>query len=182
MSGKARIFHVRFTVRKYRPADFRTLWEIDQSCFQPGISYTVYELRTYIHRSGSFTLVAEAENPGPVATAPDHDPESHGILGFVVAERARKGGHIITIDVSAAARRQHVGSALLEVAEGFLWECKCNRVRLETAVDNVIALSFYKRHGYSVVKTVPRYYANGVDALLLEKNLLSPPRPDKLLQ
>jgi ribosomal protein S18 acetylase RimI-like enzyme len=42
---------------------------------------------------------------------------------------------------------------------------------LETAVDNVPALSFYKRHGYDVIRTWPRYYSNGVDALLLEKDL-----------
>jgi len=41
-------------------------------------------------------------------------------------------------------------------------------------VDNIAALSFYKRHGFNVVKTIPRYYSNGVDALLLEKDLLSP--------
>ena len=44
-------------------------------------------------------------------------------------------------------------------------------VGLETAVDNVAALSFYKRHGYSVIRTWPRYYSNGVDALVLKKEL-----------
>ena len=44
-------------------------------------------------------------------------------------------------------------------------------VGLETAVDNVSALSFSKRHGYNVIKTWPRYYSNGVDALVLKKEL-----------
>ena len=44
-------------------------------------------------------------------------------------------------------------------------------VALETAVDNLPALSFYKRHGYAVVKTWPRYYSNGVDALVMRKEL-----------
>ena len=47
----------------------------------------------------------------------------------------------------------------------------CQRVSLETAVDNASAISFYKRHGYFLAKTVPRYYSNGVDALVLEKDL-----------
>ncbi len=42
---------------------------------------------------------------------------------------------------------------------------------LETAVDNLAALAFYKRHGYSVVRTWPRYYSNGVDALVMKKEL-----------
>ena len=100
--------------------------------------------------------------------------DGSGVLGFLVGESNRRGvGHIITIDVRADARRHSVGSRLLEAAETRLIEAKCNSVRLETAVDNISALSFYKRHGYDVIKTIPRYYSNGVDALLLEKNLLS---------
>ena len=53
---------------------------------------------------------------------------------------------------------------------------------LETAVDNRAALSFYKKHDYDVVKTILRYYSDGVDALVLKKDLLSPPRPAKLPQ
>ena len=42
---------------------------------------------------------------------------------------------------------------------------------LDPAVDNLSALAFYKRHGYSVFETVPRYYSNGVDALRMKKPL-----------
>ena len=79
-------------------------------------------------------------------------------------------GHIITIDVIAPARRFGVGSLLLRAAEDRLHAADCRAVELETAVDNLSALSFYKRHGYSVIRTFPRYYSNGVDALVLEKD------------
>jgi [ribosomal protein S18]-alanine N-acetyltransferase len=157
---------VRFTVRDYRPADFDAIWAIDQSCFAPGIAYTPYELRTYIQRTGAFTLVAEAQ-------AEVGAPGSQ-VLGFVVAEANRRGiGHVITIDVRAQARRYRVGSTLLDDAEQRLRVQKCQVVRLETAVDNLSALHFYKRHGYDVIKIIPHYYSDGVDALLLEKDLLS---------
>ena len=94
-------------------------------------------------------------------------------MGFLVAESSRRGiGHIITIDVRAEARRHRVGSALLEAAELRLRAAQCHMVRLETAVDNAGALSFYKRRGYNVMQTIPHYYSSGVDALLLEKDLL----------
>jgi [ribosomal protein S18]-alanine N-acetyltransferase len=158
---------VRFTVRDYRRDDFDTVWAIDQSCFDPEIAYSQDELQFYLRRSGAFTLVAESNDLVS-------DANGSAILAFVVAESSRRGmGHIITIDVRAQARRNHIGSALLDAAEERLRAAKCHAVRLETAVDNSSALSFYKRHGYDVIKVIPHYYSNGVDALLLEKNLLS---------
>jgi [ribosomal protein S18]-alanine N-acetyltransferase len=156
---------VRFTVRDYRREDFNTLWKIDQACFPPGISYSQYALRTYIRGWRAFTLVAETESGES-----DAHPAGRETVGFLIAESSRGMGHIITIDVRSEARRHRVGSTLLRAAEQRLRD-RCRRVRLETAVDNISALAFYKRHGYGVIRTVPRYYSNGVDALLLEKDL-----------
>ena len=154
---------VPFTVRDFRPSDFETIWHIDQTCFPPGISYSRAELRFYMQRRNAFTLIAARnENSGA----------DGAILGFIVAEaEPRARGHIITIDVVAAARRSGTGSLLLRAAEDRLSSLKCEIVKLETSVDNVTALSFYKRHGYSVVRTAPRYYSNGMDALVLEKKV-----------
>ena len=169
---------MQFTVREYRPEDFKTLWRIDQACFPPGISYTALELKTFIARGGSFTLVAEAAQQALDRPSPDFN---RSILGFLIAAHRRQTGHLITIDVGSEARRHRVGSALLDAAESRMRRLNCELVRLETAVDNLAALSFYKRHAYSVTKVVPRYYSNGVDALVLEKKLLSAPPSDNLL-
>ncbi len=156
---------MEFTVRDFKSEDFGTLWEIDQSCFPPGISYSRHELKSFIRRQRTFTLVAE-RGEGEV---------ENRVLGFLVAEASGRGiGHIITIDVRSEARRHHIGSSLLSAAEARLRSAKCASVRLETAADNVTAITFYKRHQYYVVGSVPRYYSNGVDALVLEKDLLSP--------
>jgi ribosomal-protein-alanine N-acetyltransferase len=105
------------------------------------------------------------------------------MVGFIVAEAgSRSGGHIITIDVLPKARKTGVGSRLLRVAEDRLRAAHCHFVILETAVDNRAALAFYKTHEYNVVKTIPRYYSDGVDALVLKKDLLSPSEPAKLPQ
>src|SRR5262249_39309681 len=144
--------------------------------FPPGISYTQFELKSYISRSNAFTLVAEEDSS---VKRPDPGEFSSGlggshIVGFLVGEWTPRGrGHIITIDVPAPARRHRGGSGLLTPAEEQVRSWKCSAIRLETAVDNVAALSFYKRHGYDVIRTVPRYYSNGLDALLLEKDLHS---------
>jgi ribosomal-protein-alanine N-acetyltransferase len=159
------LYNVRvpFTIRDYQPEDFETLWRLDQECFPPEISYSRMELKVYMRKRGSFTLVA--------ADAIENENDNDKIAGFIVAHAGRTG-HIITIDVIAAARRFGIGSQLLRAAEDRLRAAGSRAVGLETAVDNVSALSFYKRHGYSVVKTWPRYYSNSVDALVLVKNLI----------
>lgn len=166
---------MEFTLREFRSEDFEVLWSIDQKCFAPGIAYSRRELAIYIRRRGSFTVVAEgSSHETGKADAPTRDS---GIVGFIVAEANRRGvGHIISIDVLPVARRSGIGSKLLAIAEERLRSGGCRAVVLETAVDNASALSFYKRHLYHVIRAVPRYYSNGTDALLLEKELLSQPK------
>src|ERR1700722_904355 len=116
---------VPFTIRDFRLDDFETLWHVDQECFSPGISYSRPELKFYIRRRGSFTLVAEplptkapTRSPEKAAAEPVDDPAENKqkIAGFMVTQAGRTG-HIITIDVIAAARRSGVGSQLLQAAE-----------------------------------------------------------------
>jgi ribosomal-protein-alanine N-acetyltransferase len=166
---------VDFTIRDYRAADFELLWSIDQWCFTPGIAYSRRELGIYIGHPRSFTLVAEVEAGGGTEPAAERfKPSARGIVGFLVAHAERHGlGHVITIDVLPAARRTGVGSKLILASEERLRSASCHRVYLETAADNTAALAFYKRHGYFLVKTIPGYYANGLDALVLQKELLS---------
>jgi [ribosomal protein S18]-alanine N-acetyltransferase len=154
---------VPFSIRDYRPEDFEVLWRMDQECFPPGIAYSRPELKAYIRRRGAIVLVAANAAEVPGAASENNKPG-----GFIVAHPGATG-HIVTIDVDALARRSGVGSLLLRAAEERLRAAGARAVSLETAVDNIAALSFYKRHGYSVVKTVPRYYSNGVDALVLTK-------------
>ena len=152
---------VQPVIRDYRRQDFETLWQIDQACFARGISYTRRELAFYIARKRGFTLVAELDGR---------------IVGFVVVDRHRNGqGHVITIDVLPEARRSGLGSRLMAAAEERLRARGCSVVFLETAVDNAAALAFYKRHGYSIVHTVPRYYLDSLDALVLAKQLAPEP-------
>jgi ribosomal protein S18 acetylase RimI-like enzyme len=121
-----------------------------------------------MRRPRAFTLVAEPA-PGPDSS----DANGTLAVGFIVAESGRPAGHIITIDVLDEWRRTGLGSRLIEAAEERLRAEGCKSVFLETAVDNAAALAFYKRHQYFLVKTLPRYYATGVDAFVLKKDLLS---------
>ena len=159
MSGRSETA-VECTLRDYRDSDFETLWRLDQECFPPDLAYSRTELGGYIRRQSAVILVAELA--GKVA-------------GYIVAERGgRKVGHIITLDVRAAARRTGVGSKLMDAAEERLRAMGCASILLEVAVDNESAIAFYHCHGYATLATIPRYYNDRTDALLLGKKLMPP--------
>jgi len=48
-------------------------------------------------------------------------------------------------------------------------------VALETPVNNIAAIRFYKQQGYFVEKTVAGYYSGRLDALVMTKDLLRTP-------
>lgn len=149
-------------VRKYESEDFERLLEIDQSCFIEGIAYSPMELRYFLAMPSAISLVGV--NDGK-------------ILGFIVADRfrprraSRSVGKIITIDVAPEAQHIGLGTLLMNSAEHELKQAGCDYVSLEVAVDNAPALNFYKKHGYSVLKVLPRYYLDSIDGLLMGKRL-----------
>jgi ribosomal-protein-alanine N-acetyltransferase len=150
-------------IREATREDFEELWRIDQQCFEPGISYTRRELAWYMNLHGAFTLLGETRSTARSAWK---------IAGFAVGRRPRRRlGHIVTIDVLPDERRNGLGTRLMQDTEARLSEEGCRTIYLETAVDNLPAIKFYKRLGYSVVKTIPHYYLGKIDALLMTKDL-----------
>lgn len=150
---------VTFRLREFEPTDFSRLYEIDQQCFPPGISYSRRELAYYINMRGTFTLIAETKGKKPQ------------IAGFIVGQKQRDMGHVITIDTIEKFRRGGLGSLLMQAAEDRLKATGCYAVFLETAVDNAGAIAFYKRLGYFTLKTIPRYYQGKVDAFMMAKRI-----------
>ena len=160
-----------FHIRDFRKPDFRRLWEIDQACFDPDVAYSEPELAYYMTRPTAFTIVAESES----ATDGKKNPSAN-IIGFLVGQSARmrggeRSGHVITIDVLPEGRRTGLGSELMRIAEERFVTAGCRRVSLEVAVNNRTAIGFYHRLGYSIARTIPRYYNDELDALEMEKRL-----------
>jgi [ribosomal protein S18]-alanine N-acetyltransferase len=164
----------KFNIRDYRPADFETLWSIDQRCFPSGISYSRSELTSFLTQRNAITLVAEnvhadsSEFAGVTA-----DPAAVRVLGFVIAHRVRRRyARILTLDVLSEARRSGLGQQLMSNCEERLRAAGCSEVYLETAVDNEPALRLYRKLGYEVLGILPEYYAShGLDAFRMAKRL-----------
>ena len=60
---------------------------------------------------------------------------------------------------------------LLTRAEELTLEKYCVFLRLEVDVNNATAISLYKKYGYTLIDSIPQYYANGADAIRMEKRI-----------
>jgi ribosomal protein S18 acetylase RimI-like enzyme len=141
------------------------MWELDQDCFPRGISYSRSELRAFLSQKTAETIVAEHEGC---------------LVAFVLGSRRNPtDGHVITLDVAAAARRQGVGGQLMVELERRFRAAGVKQVHLETAVTNLVAIAFYQRLGYRTVARLANYYGPGLHAWKMEKALEGPANPQQ---
>ncbi len=147
-------------LRGYLPSDLPILFEIDQACFPPGVSYSRGELARFLARAGAKAWVAEKDGQ---------------IVGFLIAGREEATlAHLVTIDVRSECRRRGVGRILMDAAEKWARDEGVELIYLETAEDNLIAQRFYEARGYTKVDRVEEYYADGQAAWVMAKSLIGP--------
>jgi ribosomal-protein-alanine N-acetyltransferase len=145
-------------IRHAAREDFETLLEIDEASFPGGVAYDANELAYFMNRLGAETIVAE---------------EDGQIVAFLIMEvhRARRSATIVTLDVRETCRRSGYGTQLLKRSEEILGDYGVELYDLQVDVTNRNAIRFYKKHGFSIARTLPNYYANGHDAYLMVKEL-----------
>lgn len=144
-------------LRPFHPSDLQTLYEIDQACFPPGVSYSREELARFVGLRNAKTWVAQ---------------EGQTIVGFLVGNREPgRVWHIVTIDVLGRWRRWGVGTALMDAAEDWATAQGIKIIYLETAENNLAAQAFYDQRGYSKYERLERYYEDGTAAWIMVKRL-----------
>jgi len=150
---------VQVRLREYTPNDFGAIWKLDQICFSEGIAYSRDEMRMYLALRSSFCILAEADGK---------------LAGFTIVDsRPPRMGYVVTIDVAPEMRRLGVASALLIEIETRLRKQGSPGIRLEVAVNNQGAIDFYARHGFRKIGLKPGYYNGRLDALSMQKELVS---------
>ena len=146
------------TIRQAVRADLLAVFQIEQSAFPQPWPYTAFE--QFLDEPGF--LVAET-------TADTH--AKSGIVGYIVADAIPNHGtplgHIKDLAVHPDFRGEGIGKRLLRRGLGVLDAHGAGSVKLEVRDGNDVARELYEQFGFTHHRTVPNYYDNGEDALVL---------------
>jgi len=153
------VINLELLTRRANTDDLEKLCQIELECFGRE-AFPETQLAYFLKTAGFTVLVAEIEGE---------------IVGFIVGaveyRKDRIFGHIYSLDVSLKKRKKGVASRLLGEIEDILVESGVGMCYLEVRVDNVPALSLYRKRGYKIAESLPNYYGMGVNGFRLEKGL-----------
>ena len=131
-------------------------WRLDQRCFVDGEAYS-RETFEYLLRAGESVSYRAVSHNGVMAGF---------VIGLVEPDHT---GHITTIGIAPEHRRKRLASRLMQKVEDGFRRRNVRLVRLEVRSANVPAQKLYLNLGYTVTQSLPRYYSNGGDGLLMVK-------------
>ncbi|HLG87941.1 MAG TPA: GNAT family N-acetyltransferase [Alphaproteobacteria bacterium] len=95
-----------------------------------------------------------------------------GYAALFYRRRARVA-RLHSLAVDPAAHRSGIGRALLEASEAAARSQGASVLRLAVRQDNERATRLYRSSGYREIGVEPDYYADGMAAFTMEKNIAS---------
>lgn len=132
--------------------DCGRLAELHAKCFPRG--WSAMEIASLITQPGSLALKAIDGEIG----------------GFLLIRTVADEAEILTLAVDPAQQRKGLARDLVGHAETKLGQQGCARLFLEVSVRNTAALALYDALGFQKTGRRFRYYADGADAILMEKS------------
>jgi len=144
-------------VRPATRADLLAIHRIEKVSFPQPWPFSAFE--SYVGEPGFLVAVA------------DDDSDVSVLLGYVVADTIPNHGtplgHIKDIAVAPDFRGDGVGRTLLAQAIDVLEDAGAGSVKLEVRISNEVAISLYRAFDFEHRRTIPNYYGNGEDALVM---------------
>lgn len=95
------------------------------------------------------------------------------VAGYAVASHAGDIAELQRIGVAEEGRRRGIASALVARAAAEAAASGANRMLLEVRADNHGALAFYAARDFVEIDRRPRYYRDGVDAVVMRLPLVA---------
>jgi ribosomal protein S18 acetylase RimI-like enzyme len=148
---------MNFIYRLAQPADVDELLALENQCFESD-RLNARNFHWMISRANARLIVAE-------------DDRRLSGYALVLFHRGTSLGRLYSLAISADARGQGLGQALLAQAEAHALERDCAYLRLEVRPDNAPAIALYQRAGYRLFDRVDDYYEDHAPALRYEKRI-----------
>lgn len=138
--------------------DLEKLYEIEVECFEKE-AFTKKQITQLLTEYNSISLMMKAGS------------QTVGfIIGTIYVERNALKGHIVTLDVLPAHRRQGFGQRLLNEVERMFMEKGAEICYLEVREGNEAALNLYLKLGYEKIGKLRNYYGDA-HGICLKKTL-----------
>ncbi len=141
---------IEIEIRSAVPGDLQTVSSLEDLCFKD--PYPPYFISQLAEANPETFLVAEVNGH---------------LVGYVVADRWMDHDHLVSIAVHPKERMKGIGERLLLALEARLGRTR--PIRLEVRKNNLPALEMYRKHGFEETALIPGYYADGEDAIVMEK-------------
>ncbi len=97
--------------------------------------------------------------------------DNDAILGFALWRVVFEQAHLFNIAVKPGHRNLGLGTALMDHVINHSLQSGATTLFLEVRVTNDTAKSLYMKYGFHPMGIRPRYYEDGEDALVMEKDL-----------
>ena len=143
----------QITIRPFTLTDseLKELIEIENASFAAD-AYQIEDFRQVYLKCPELSIVAEINGQ---------------IAGYMMTRRLLDRGDVFSIAVAPAYRRRDVGAALFRYTLSRLNEWGVARIEIEVRKTNEAGASFWKRMGFEPVSTIPNFYDDGSEALLM---------------
>jgi ribosomal protein S18 acetylase RimI-like enzyme len=146
------------TLREYRAGDWRAMWALDVTCFEPVFRFSRRAMREFAEAAGAVTILAESGDKGELA-------------GFCIVQQEQRVGYVVTLDVAAGWRRQGLARQLMDEVERRVRVASGLAMALHVYTGNAGAIRFYEAMGYARAGAAEAFYGRGLDAWVYEKRL-----------
>jgi len=155
-----------YTLRGFGPGDLDAVMNINRVCLPE--NYAPYFFLDTFNTLPEGFIVAQVQGQvvGYIMCRLEHGFSDLRKLRF-----ARKG-HIVSVAVMPEYRTMGMGYSLVQQALSALLVHHVDECYLEVRVSNYPAINLYKKLGFQVTRTIPRYYFDASDAYVMSKTLI----------
>ncbi|MFV0593829.1 MAG: GNAT family N-acetyltransferase [Draconibacterium sp.] len=147
---------MKLNIRKATPEDLEFLAALEKTCFPPVQQTSRKNIRHSLLSDFQDVLIAEL--PGKNTTA----------IGSMILFRYQHTIRIYSVAILPEFQNQGYGELLLKHVFELARRNRSEKVVLEASAKNRTLINWYEKHGFSQVKKIPDYYADGEHALKME--------------